>query len=383
MSFHLWDKLDVKGGIELKILIINVVCGIRSTGRICTDLAGKLEKQGHEVKIAYGREDVPEQYKKYSMRIGNDLDVYLHAFESRVFDNAGFGSKWITEKFIKWIKKYDPDVIHLHNIHGYYINIEVLFNYLRLCGKKIIWTLHDCWAFTGHCCHFSYIGCRQWKDGCKKCVQKKEYPASFLGDACKRNYLTKKKLFCGIDNFEIQVPSKWLGNLVKQSFLKEYKINVVPNWIDEKIFHPVKSNIKEKLGVRNKKIVLGVSTVWNDRKGLYDFYRLANLIDERFIIVLVGLTKNQLKSLPKKIKGFPLTNDVQELVKIYSAADIFVNMSREETFSLTTLEAIKCGTPAIVYKDTACEEVTEEQGGISVPYGDVKAIKEAITLMEK
>ena len=147
----------------MKILMINVVCGIRSTGRICTDLAAELEKQGHEVKIAYGREKVPEQFHKYAVRVGTDLDVYMHVLKSRLFDSAGFESKRVTKKFVSWIREYDPDVIHLHNLHGYYINVEILFQYLKECGKKIIWTLHDCWAFTGHCTYFDYIGCDKWK----------------------------------------------------------------------------------------------------------------------------------------------------------------------------------------------------------------------------
>mgnify|MGYP000231854880 FL=1 len=157
----------------MKVLMINVVCGIRSTGRICTDLAIALEKQGHEVRIAYGRETVPEQFQKYAVRIGTDLDVKLHGIKARLFDRAGFGSRKATEKFIEWVKKYDPDIIHLHNIHGYYIDVERLFKYLRTCGKKIIWTLHDCWSFTGHCVYFDYIVCDKWKNGCFYCPQKK------------------------------------------------------------------------------------------------------------------------------------------------------------------------------------------------------------------
>lgn len=346
--------------------MINVVCGIRSTGRICTDLAEQLEKQGHTVKIAYGRGDVPNQYEKYAHRIGNSIDVNLHAFRARLFDSAGLGSRYATEQFIKWVREYDPDEIHLHNLHGYYINIEILFRYLRTFRKKIIWTLHDCWAFTGHCSHFSYVGCEQWKTGCRKCIQKSEYPSSIIVDACGRNQKKKQELFCGIKNLEIQVPSKWLCNLVKQSFLKEYKVTVVPNKINVTKFRPVKSDIRSKWEADNKKVILGAATAWNKRKGLYDFYKLAELIDPHFMIVLIGLSKKQLKRLPPNINGFPVTDDVEEMVKAYSAADVFLNFSREETFGLTTLEAIKCGTTAVVYKGTACEEVADEYGGISV-----------------
>lgn len=174
--------------------MINSVCGIRSTGRICTDLATALEARGHEVKIAYGRETVPEQFQKYAVRIGSDLDVKLHCIKARLLDASGFGSKQATEKFISWVKEWNPDVIHLHNIHGYYINIEVLFDYLRTCGKKIIWTLHDCWAFTGHTAYCDAIHCEKWKTGCGKCPQIGEYPKSYV-DRSKRNWNRKKDLF--------------------------------------------------------------------------------------------------------------------------------------------------------------------------------------------
>lgn len=178
----------------MKVLMINVVCGIRSTGRICTDIADALTAQGHEVKIAYGRETVPEKYQKYAVKIGSDFGVKLHGLRARLFDGAGFGSKSDTKKFIEWVKEFDPDVIHLHNIHGYYINIEVLFDCLRTCGKKIIWTLHDCWAFTGHSALCDAVQCTKWKKGCKKCPQIKEYPKSYI-DRSKKNWIKKELCF--------------------------------------------------------------------------------------------------------------------------------------------------------------------------------------------
>ena len=230
----------------MKVLMINVVCGIRSTGRICTDLATALETQGHEVKIAYGRENVPEQFRKYAVRIGSDLDVKLHGVKARLLDGAGFGSKKVTKQFIEWIKEYDPDVIHLHNIHGYYINVEVLFKYLKTCGKKIIWTLHDCWSFTGHCVYFDYVGCDKWKTGCSDCPQKKEYPARVGPDMSKSNYSVKKNLFTGILNMTLVTPSQWLANLIHDSYMKEYPVKVIYNGVDTEIFKPSVSSVKEK-----------------------------------------------------------------------------------------------------------------------------------------
>ena len=171
----------------MKVLQINSVCGIRSTGRICTDIAEELERQGHICKIGYGRETVPEKYQKYAVRIGNDLSVKFDGLKTRLLDNAGFNSYFATRKFLKWVKEYDPDVVHLHNLHGYYINLKLLFRYLRETGKPVIWTLHDCWSFTGHCSHFDLAGCQKWRTGCESCPLTKAYPASFGRDRSKKN----------------------------------------------------------------------------------------------------------------------------------------------------------------------------------------------------
>ena len=347
----------------MKVLMINSVCGIRSTGRICTDLADILEKDGNECKIAYGRETVPEKYKKYAVRIGSDMDVNLHGAKARMLDASGFGSRKATEKFIMWVKEYDPDIIHLHNIHGYYINLEMLFNYLKVCGKKIVWTLHDCWSFTGHCTHFDYVGCEKWKTACSNCAQIREYPASLFLDNSKKNYQKKKTLFTGIPDMTIVAPSHWLAGLVKQSFLAEYPVEVINNGIDLSVFKPTPSEFREKNNLKNKKIILGVASVWNKRKGFDDFVRLSEMLDDSYRIVLVGLNEKQLKTIPKNILGIVRTNSTTELAEIYSAADVFVNPSVEEVMGLTTVEALACDTPVIVYNKTAVPEVVDASCG--------------------
>lgn len=347
----------------MKVLQINSVCGIRSTGRICTDLAEVLEQNGHECKIAYGRETVPEKYQKYAVRIGSDFDVKLHALQSRIFDNAGFGSRRATEKFIEWVKEYDPDVIHLHNIHGYYINIEVLFNYLAKADKPVVWTLHDCWTFTGHCAHYSYVKCDKWKTGCYNCPQKKRYPSSLLLDASKQNWLKKKALFTSVKKMTLVTPSKWLANEVKQSFLGRYPIKVIPNGIDLNVFKPTLSDFREKNGLVGKKIILGVASAWGLKKGLNDFVELSKILDDNYKIVLVGLTEKQKRELPRNILGITCTNNVKELAEIYTAADVFLNPSREETMGLTTVEAMACGTPVVVSNCTAVPEVVGKSDG--------------------
>ncbi len=359
----------------MKILLINSVCGLGSTGRICTDLAQMLEKEEHDCKIAYGRGTVSPENQKYAIKIGSKKDFYIHAGLSRVFDNTGFYSKHATKKLIAWIENYNPDVIHLHNIHGYYINIKLLFNYLKTCKKKIIWTLHDCWSFTGHCSHFDSIQCNKWKDRCFSCPLKKEYPKSNFRDNSKKNYQLKKELFTGIEDLTIVTPSQWLADVVKQSFLKEYEVKVIHNGIDLNVFKPISNNFKKLHHIENKFMILGVASVWSEKKGLNDFIELSKILDERFQIVLVGLNQKQMQKIPKNIIGIERTNSANELAQIYTAADVFVNPSIEETMGLTTVEAIACTTPVIVYNRTAVPEVvTPEVGKIVSNYFEIKNI---------
>lgn len=351
--------------------MINVVCGIRSTGRICTDLATALEAQGHKVKIAYGRENVPEQFQRFAVRIGTDLDVKLHGIKARLFDGAGFGSKRTTEKFIKWVMEYDPDVIHLHNIHGYYINVDVLFNYLKVCGKKVIWTLHDCWAFTGHCAYFDYVECDKWKTGCNHCEQKTEYPARIGPDMSKQHYAIKKELFTGIKDMTLVTPSQWLADLVSESYMSEYDVKVIHNGIDTEVFKPTKNNVHVKYNCVGKKIVLGVAAVWDRRKGLDTFIELSKKLEDSYQIVLVGLTKEQSEKLPSNIIGVERTNSVKELAELYTAAHVFVNPTLEDNYPTTNIEAIACGTPVITYETGGSPE-SAEMYGVSIQKNNIQ-----------
>ncbi len=350
----------------MKILMINSVCGIRSTGRICTDLSAALEEQGHQVKIAYGRETVPEQYQKYAVRIGSDLDVKCHGLQSRIFDNTGFGSKKATEKFLQWADTYNPNVLHLHNIHGYYIHIGLLFDWIKKRPDiKIIWTLHDCWTFTGHCSHFDFVGCDRWKTGCYDCPQKKEYPKSLLFDNSRNNWLNKKDLFTGIKHMTIVTPSHWLAGLVKQSFLKEYPVEVIHNGIDLDVFKPTPSDFRQKHGLENKKIILGVASAWDRRKGFYDFIELSKILDDNYQIVLVGLSQKQISELPENILGIERTNSTKELAEIYTAADVFFNPTYEDNYPTVNLEAQACGTPVITYHTGGSVESVPKENIVS------------------
>lgn len=371
----------------MKILQINSVCGIGSTGRIAVDLHDNLIKHGHQCHIAYGRGTAKHIIPEDAHKIGSNMDVTFHAFMTRITDRIGFFSKKATIKFIKKIKEYNPDVIHLHNLHGYYINIKQLFNYLKDCGKPIVWTLHDCWAFTGHCTNFEIAACSDWKyNKCQsfhKCPSKREYPSSYIFDHHTENYRIKKELFTSISNMTIVTPSKWLAELVKESFLSKYPIRVVPNGIDLHVFKPTTSNFRGKYGLQNKRIILGVANVWKKNKGFDDFMQIAALLVNKAVIVLVGLDKKQIKSLPKNIIGIGRTHDIEELAAIYTAADVFVNPTYEDNFPTVNLEAMACGIPVITYKTGGSPEAIDDRCGIVVEKGDYLNLIHKIQFIQK
>ena len=330
-----------------RILFINSVCN-GSTGTICKNLYKAAEEAGHTCCIAYGRGDAPNGFN--TIKIGNQLDIYLHVLKARLFDASGFGSKKATKDLIKQIEEFKPDVIHLHNIHGYYVNIEILFNYLKQHPEiKKIWTLHDCWSYTGHCAYYTYAKCDKWQTCCNgNCPNKKEYPQTIFSNI-KSNFNKKREIFSGIENMILVTPSKWLKKEVEKSYLKDYPIEVINNGVDTKVFKPTPSNIKQQYGIEDKKVILGVASVWDKRKGLDTFIELSEELDDQYQIVLLGLNKKQIEKLPNNIIGISRTENVQELVKWYSAADVYFNPTLEDNYPTTNLEAIACGTPVITF----------------------------------
>ncbi len=369
----------------MKVLMINSVCGIRSTGRICTDIADRLFADGHEVKIAYGRETVPDKYRKYAIKIGTDKDQKFHGIRTRLLDEHGFGSKKETVEFLKWADSFDPDLLWLHNIHGYYINVEILFSWIKSRpNMHVKWTLHDCWAFTGHCTYFTMAKCKQWKTHCENCPQKKKYPASIFRDNSKYNFDRKKVAFTGAKNLTLITPSHWLANLVKQSFLKEYSVEVHYNTIDTSVFKPTPGDFRQRYGLQGKKVILGVASVWDERKGLEDFIKLSNMVNDEYAIVLVGLSEKQIKELSDKIIAISHTNSTSELAEIYTAADVFFNPTYEDNYPTTNLEAQACGTPCITYKtggsvESVPKENVVNQGGIIEAINLINKSKSLIT----
>ena len=283
----------------MRIYQINVVCGSGSTGRIAVDLADAIKKCGGECRIAYGRGLAPAGVDSY--KIGNAWNTYYHAMMTRLTDRHGLYSRSATRKLICDIEQYNPDIIHLHNIHGYYLNYEMLFEYLQRSTKKVIWTMHDCWAFTGHCAYFDYAGCDMWEQKCQNCVQKKEYPSSWMWDASTNNYQKKKRLFTCLPDMQIVAVSKWLNSILKKSFLGKLKVSTIYNGIDLEVFKPMESDLRERYGLKNKKIVLGVANVWSRRKGLDTFCELSNVLPDDVQVVLIGLSSKQCRQMPKKI----------------------------------------------------------------------------------
>lgn len=353
-----------------KLLQINVTANNGSTGKIAEAIGQLAINRGWESWIAYGR-GTP-QSESHLIRIGNDWDMRWHGVETRLLDNHGLASRRTTRKFISQIKEINPDIIHLHNIHGYFINYPLLFRFLQEWGGPVVWTFHDCWPFTGHCAYFDMVNCNKWQNKCMNCPQRDSYPKSYI-DQSFRNYITKKSSFNTILSQLTLVPvSKWLSDLLTKSYLCNCRIRKIHNGIDLKLFKPLSDFSKEKF------VILGVASVWDQRKGLADFIKLSNILSDRYKIILIGLSEKQIKSLPPNIQGIRRTENINQLVELYSIADVFINPTWEDNFPTTNIEALACGTPVITYRTGGSPEAIDSNTGIVVEQGDVQGLKKAI-----
>ncbi len=361
----------------MRIYQINVVCGSGSTGRIAVDLSRAIESAGGACRIAYGRGDAPANVD--AVRISNKLDLYRHAMMTRLTDRHGLFSKTATKKLIKDIQQYNPDIIHLHNIHGYYVNYEMLFAFLKKYDKPVVWTLHDCWAFTGHCAHFDAVGCSKWKTKCSECTHYNLYPTALHGKRAVFNFEKKQQSFLGINNMTLVTPSVWLKEQVANSFLKHVNCAVIYNGIDlEKFTVRQDLELKSKLCPENRKLVLGVASIWTQNKGFYDFLELRKKLDDNYLICMVGLNDAQMNALPQGIIGIKRTESIEELASCYSLADVFVNMTYEDTFPTTNIEALACGTPVLTYQTGGSPEIIDEKCGAVVEKGNTDKMAESI-----
>ena len=358
------------------ILQINLSANWGSHGKIAAQIGDVAISHGWESYIAYGRACNPCSSKL--IKIGGQWDIYEHLIETRLFDNHGLASRRVTKKFIKQIDELKPDIIHLHNIHGYYLNYRILFEYLQGLSIPVVWTLHDFWAVTGHCGHFIQANCNKWKTGCYDCPQSKtEYPTSLFSDRSKNNYLEKRELFTSLKNLSIVTVSQWVKNMIDESFFKDIPSQVIYNGLDLNIFQPTKSSLKNKLGIPDDKpIVLGVASVWAEHRGLKHFVELSK--DNTYQIVLIGIKDNQRESLPSNIITIPRTSDQKELAEYYSIADVYANPTYLETLSMTNIEAQACGTPVVTFRSGGAPETVAESTGIVVEQGNESAMHEAI-----
>lgn len=360
----------------MKLLQINTQVNSGSTGRIAEDIGRVMLANGHESYIAYGRGNRPSQSKL--LKIGSQQDIYLHGLKTLLSDRHGFGSRKATEALIKEIEHIQPDAIGLHNLHGYYLHIEVLFDYLRANQIPVLWTLFDCWAFTGHCTYFDNIQCQKWQTHCQQCPKSRMYPKSFFDNSF-RNFEDKRSLFTGLNRLELIVHSAWLRDLVKQSSLKDLPVHLIRSGIDIDQFRPLSADkVRHRFALGNQKIILGVASTWDERKGLQDFLQLHPHLPEGYTLVLVGLNAKQIKVLPANVKGIARTESVEELAELYSAASVFVNPTWQDNFPTTNLEALACGTPVITYDTGGSPEAIDAKTGMVVAKGNISELWQAI-----
>lgn len=355
----------------MKIVQINTF-PYKATGSIMMNLHDALMKNGAESYVVWGRGRDSENDTEIVIK--DEIGVKIHGIYTRVTDKTGFASWRATKKLIRKLMCIKPDIVHLHNIHGYYVNIEMLFDYLKNNGVRVIWTFHDCWPFTGHCAYFDMLGCEKWKSGCYSCAQKNTYPSSFFADNSQWNWNRKKELFNGLD-LTIVTPSQWLKEIVGQSFLKQNRVCVINNGIEAGKYKPTKTDFYNRLNVAHKVVVLGVASEWAERKGLKDFIKLWEKIDhEKFAVVLIGLDRDQIKKLPTGVIGMGRTSNLEELVGAYSGADFFFDPTYDDNFPTTNLEAIACGTPVITYKTGGSPETLFPDNGWVTEQGDIAAV---------
>lgn len=364
----------------MKLLQINTQVNTGSTGRIAENIGLVLQEAGHESYMAFGRPSPKSNLT--TIQIGKQLDVYAHGLKTLLTDKHGFGSKRGTIELIESVEKLQPDAIGLHNLHGYYINIEVLFNFLKSSGIPVLWTLFDCWAFTGHCTYFDDVGCEKWKTQCLQCPKSQNYPRSFV-DGSEWNFKKKKELFTGLENMELLTHSHWLKSLVKQSFLKEYRVHVTPSAIDTSVFRPTQSELRDRYEIGDKKVILGCANIWTNRKGYHDFMQLNEKVDSsKYQIVMIGLNKMELAALPANIIGLERTESIKELAQWYSVAHVFLNATSQDNFPTTNLEALACGTPVITYNTGGSPEAIDHETGFVVDKGDIDGVIGCLNQLE-
>ena len=367
-----------------KLLQINVVANSGSTGKIAEQIDLLAKAEGWDCYMAYGRWAYNSSLNLY--KIGSKIDIYWHGIESLLFDRHALSSRKATNTLIGEIKRINPDIIHLHNIHGYYLNLPILCSFLAEIKKPVVMTLHDCWTVTGHCVHFQDVDCTKWIQGCHDCPNLKGYPKSLFVDNSKNNWSIKKESFALIKDYLTIVPvCSWLRNIVSQSYLKDADCRVIINGIDLDVFQPQTNaqEIRNKYGFGEKFVLLFVANVWNSTKGWEDVLWLRNQISDEAVFVMVGLSPKQKKNLPEGIVGFCHTENVNELVDLYSIADVFVNPTYQDTLPTVSIEALACGTPVVSYDTGGSSDIVDEKVGALIKRGDKEGLLNSIIELRK
>lgn len=361
------------------VLQINIESNYGSTGRIVEGIGRLAQSQGIETHVAYSRGANPSRLNTH--HIGNKLSQGLHLVRTRVFGDHLKGSGFSTKQLIKLIEKLDPNIVHIHQVHGYYLHVPILFKYLRKSDRKIVWTLHDCWSYTGHCSYYTKIGCQKWLKECHNCPQFSGYPKSYFFDRSKEEFNLKKELFASMQNLHLVAISDWLKEEVSKSILAELPISVIKNGVDLEIFKPIKFNKeleKKKRGITSKNVVIATGTTWNSSKGLEDYKKLGAKLPNNTTLLLVGIPKYLQVGFPNSTICIERTESKEELSLLYNIADVVLSLSYQESFGLTIPEGLACGTPGVAYRNTALKEHISEHTGKLVMTGNIQEASQAI-----
>lgn len=381
-----------------KLLQINPVLRTStSTGRIMKEIGELAIANGWESYVAYskGRDGLPGS-TSIPVPVGNKASVAWHGLQTRILDRHGLGSVLATKRFIEDIRRIGPDIIHIHNIHGYFLNYRILFDFLSHSGIQVIWTVHDCWLYTGHCYHYMYAGCDRWKTGCGHCPQRGKFPRSLFADRSARNFRDKRDAFCSMpeDRLTIVPVSDWMRSEMSESFLKDYRFQVIHNGIDTDVFSPqpaLESEVRRCYGLGDRHVILGIASIWSEEKGLNDFVEMAARLDSDEVIVLVGMDRKQLDDvlsrygrtvLGDRMVAVKRTADVHQLAGLYSTADVLVNPTWQDNYPTVNLEAISCGTPVVTYRTGGSIEAVAGDTGFVVEQGDIEGLVDAVRRVE-
>lgn len=361
-----------------RLLQINSCYAYGSTGRIVASLDRLAAGRGWETAVAHGRFGTPAP--AHVRRIGGPASLRLHALATRAADRHGLHSRLATRRFLRGLQAAPPDLVHLHNLHGYYLNYPLLARWLRRANIPVVWTLHDCWPLTGHCAYFAYARCDRWQTACGRCPERRSYPASLLADRSARNHAAKKKAFRSIPDLTLAPVSEWMAGIARRSFLGAADIVTIQNGIDTETFRPLGDSaaLRAKYNLAGQRVLVAAATSWTRRKGLPDYIDLAATLPPGYTIALVGLDPGQRRGLPPNIAAVPRTSDAAELAGLYSLAEATLNLSYEESFGLTTVEGMSCGTPGIVYNLTASPELVTPDTGFAAEARDFGAINRAL-----